>query len=112
MVKLHTFSAGSMGLIPGQVTKIPHAALCNLKRGGKIFSSSSFPKDMEGTFSEYEEGWGKVCLLWKMSFRADAFIVEETMSCWLKRENYEALWGSSCTQHICHTDQSDLGSGQ
>ena len=93
MVKLHTFSAGSMGLIPGQVTKIPHAALCNLKRGEKIFSSSSFPKDMEGTFSEYEEGWGKVCLLWKMSFRADAFIVEETMSCWLKRENCGALWG-------------------
>ena len=53
MVKLHTFSAGSMGLIPGQVTKIPHAALCNLKRGEKmIFSSSSGPKDMEGTFSE------------------------------------------------------------
>ena len=93
-VKTPPANAGDVGLIPGQVTKIPHAALCNLKRGKKIFSSSSFPKDMEGTLSEYEEGWGKVCLLWKMSFRADALIVEETMSCWLKRENYEALWGS------------------
>ena len=94
MVKLHTSNAGSMGLIPGQVTKIPHAALCNLKTGGKlIFSSSGGPKDMEGTFSEYEEGFLLSCLLQKRSFRADSFTVEETMSCWLKRENYGALWG-------------------
>ena len=92
MVKLHTSNAGSVGLIPGQVTKIPHAALCNLKRGEKLtFSSSSGPKDMQGTFSEYEEGGGRVCLLQKRSFRADAFIVEETRSCWIKRENYGAL---------------------
>ena len=94
MVKLHTSNAGSVGLIPGQVTKIPHAALCNLKRGKKLtFSTSSGPKDMEGTFSEYEEGGRRVYLLRKRSFRADAFIVEETTSYWLKRENYGALWG-------------------
>ena len=94
VVKLHNSSAESMGSIPGQGTKIPHATLCNLKRGGKLtFSSSSGPKDMEGTFSEHEERWGRACLLQEMLFRADAFIVEGTMSHWLKRENYRALWG-------------------
>ena len=94
VVKHHNSSAESMGSIPGQGTKIPHATLCNLKRGGKLtFSSSSGPKDMEGTFSEHEERWGRACLLQEMLFRADAFIVEGTMSHWLKRENYRALWG-------------------
>ena len=94
VVKLHNSSAERMGSIPGQGTKIPHAKLCNLKRGGKLtFSSSSGPKDMEGTFREHEERWGRACLLQERSFRADDFIVEETMSHWLKRENYGALWG-------------------
>lgn len=48
-----------------------------------IFSSSSGPKDMEGTVSEYEEGW-EVSLLWKMSIQSRCFHSGGSARLWLK----------------------------
>lgn len=92
-----------------------------------IFSSSSGPKTWREQLVNMKKGGGGLSLLWKMSFRADAFIVEETKGAVFlaqKEKTMGLLYGDKnieesshslihpCTQYICHTDQSDFSPGQ